>query len=186
MTEIFYQVYLLTPANCALSERATLPGIIRATSTVARHPLPYDHFYNPFQLRTFDMRLAALVPKSCRLWLLRRVRIALRVCLECLRLKMRQNATHEPPPRRCARNTHAPMRDVHDGTRPQIEYETVSEASMHETTPNQQRWIVGMAPSSTPQPFSPLHHPTRVERVHVFVNECVMDRYATEATPIHS
>ena len=66
MTVIFYQVYLLTPANCALSERATLPGIIRATSTVARHPLPYDHFYNSFQLRTFDMRLAALVPKSSR------------------------------------------------------------------------------------------------------------------------
>ena len=97
MTEIFYQVYLLTPANCALSERATLPGIIRATSTVARHPLPYDHFYNTFQLRTFDMRLAALVPKSSRLWLLRRVRIALRPRLECLRLRIRQNATHEQP-----------------------------------------------------------------------------------------
>ena len=77
------------------------------------------------------------------------------------------------------------MRDVHDGTRPRIEFETASEASMHETAPNQQRWIAGMAPSSTPPSPSPHCLTRRVERVHVFVNECVRDWYATEASHIH-
>ena len=60
---------------CARGDRCKLPPSIR--------PI----FNNTFKIRTFDMRLAAPIPIASRLRLLLRVRIALRACLECLRLK---------------------------------------------------------------------------------------------------